>query len=118
MTGGEQRAQAGVHAGIGRRAVGQVLGVGGGDFARGEVGIDVRAFEGALGQDAHAVADVGGDFVQRQRREGVARAHGVGGGGEIGARVDERAVEVEDEKLGGFHFYVVRKNFCRILRTT
>jgi len=118
VAGGAQRAQAGVHAGIGRRAVGQTFGIGGGDFLRGQVGIDGRAFEGALGQDPHAVADVGGHFFQRQGRQAVPRAHGVRGRGQIRARIDQRAVEVEQEKLRGVHFYVERKNFPPVLRGT
>ena len=97
VAGGAQRAQAGIDAGIGRRAVGQMLGVGGGDFPRGQIGLDGGAFEGALGQDPHAVAHVGRHFFQRQGRQAVERAHGVDGGGQIGARVDQCAVEVEQE---------------------
>ena len=50
VAGGAEGAQAGVDAGIGRGGVDEMLGVGGADFARGEIGIDGRAFEGAEGQ--------------------------------------------------------------------
>jgi hypothetical protein len=50
VAGGAQRAQAGVHAGIGRRAVGQTFGIGGGNFLRGQVRIDGGSCEGALGR--------------------------------------------------------------------
>ncbi len=100
VAGGAEGAEAGVDAGIGGGAAGEVGGIGRGDFPRGEVGVHVRAFERAEGQDADAVADVGRHLVEGKRGQAMEGAHTVGGGGEIGAGVDERAVEVEHEELG------------------
>src|SRR5690606_12389407 len=55
--------------------------------------------EEALDQDARAIADHRGDRVGRKWRTTVLPEQRVAGCGEILHRVDERAIEIEDDRI-------------------
>ena len=56
--------------------------------------------EGAADEHGGAVAEVAGDDSRREFGLAEVAEHGVDGVGEINARVDEGAVEIEDEEAG------------------
>ena len=61
--------------------------------------VDTRGRDDALHQRRGAGTDHAGDDVIPQRASAVAREHRIGAVGEIAARVDERAIQVEHNEF-------------------
>lgn len=86
-------------AGVEDRLTGEVGEVEGALDGQGHFDVDASAVQGAGDEGAYAVADEGGDDIEGEGGQGEMGAHEVDGGGEVGARVGQGAVEVENEQL-------------------